>query len=120
MFISVSYHKYLGSKTTPKEISWEYKVVDSEFEVLWVGSVSPPDNLNDLKIIPVIEASIMNAVIKVYEKKNLNVAANLIKALLYQSKISYSSIADIIEYNKKYNPKFAKYEEEINKYLILI
>jgi hypothetical protein len=60
------------------------------------------------------------AVIDVYEKRNLNVAQNIIKCFLYQSKHQNFSIKGRIEWNKVYNPKFAKYENDLQKYLVLI
>ncbi len=61
------------------------------------------------------------AVIEVYEKRNLNVAANLIRTILYLHK-QYPdySIQEIIEENRKYDPKFSLYEEDLNKYLCLL
>ncbi len=60
-------------------------------------------------------------VIEAYEKRNLPVAPNLIAAILYiNKKYPDYSIQEFIEYNRKYNPKFAQYEEAIQKYMVLI
>lgn len=63
------------------------------------------------------------AVIDVYEKRNLNVAANLAIALKWQSnnhEIYGFDIQHYLNWNKEYNPKFLKYEQDIQKYLLLM
>ncbi len=60
------------------------------------------------------------AVIDTYEKRNLNVAANLVKSFIWYSRKYGWSIRYIVKENKQYNPKFAKYEKDIEKYLVLI
>ncbi len=69
----------------------------------------------------VLEVAVGVAVIEVYEKRNLPVAPNLIAAILYLNKLfPYYQIQQIIEANRKHNPKFAQYEEDLNKYLCLL
>ena len=109
MFQSFEYQKSIGYDTATKEHRYQYKIIDSDFEEVvvvvgdWLG------------------LGVGVAVIEAYEKRNLNVAANLIKVILYLHK-QYTdySIQKIIEDTRKYNPKFAKYEEELNKYLCLV
>ena len=110
MFQSYEYQKYLGYDAATKEHGLQFKIIDSDFEEVWAGVG-----------IDVWFAAVGFAVIEVYEKRNLNIAANLIKFILYiHKKYPDISIQEFIEYNRKYNPKFAKYEEDINKYLPLL
>jgi hypothetical protein len=60
------------------------------------------------------------AAINIYEKRNLNVAANLIKVFHYYSSRWGNSFNSIIEANKKNSPRFTKYENDLQKYLVLI
>ena len=97
MFQSYEFQKDLGYDAATKEHRYQYKIIDSDFEEVAV------------------------AVIEVYEKRNLNVAANLLKFILYLHKQNpHCTIQEIIEANRKDNPKFAQYEEDLNKYLVLI
>ena len=75
------------------------KIIDSDFEEVGVE---------------------VAAVIEAYEKRNLNVAANLMLAMLYISKKWKYSVQQIINWNKQYNPKYAKYEKDIEKYMVLL
>jgi hypothetical protein len=72
------------------------------------------------------------AIIRVYEQRNLNVAKNLMRAMVApfygNNNSSYTDIYLIINainaINHKdmieYNPSFHKYADEIKKYLLLI
>jgi hypothetical protein len=106
MFISYK-AKYLGIKDDKD--TWGYELMDSEF-----GMVSGT----------VVDTSMVEAVIAViqeYSKRNLNVAANLAIALVWYSKQNpYWSIQEMIYYNKEYNPLFPPYEEDLQKYLVLL
>ncbi len=104
MFQSFEYQKYLGYDAAAKEWRWQIKIIDSDFE----------------EVAVVVEVGVGVAVIDVYEKRNLNVAANLMLAILYISKNYGSPVQQIIEWNKQYNPKFAKYEKDIEKYMVLL
>jgi hypothetical protein len=104
MFQSLKHQKCGNFDTvTHKQLPCHYMIIDSDFEE--VGS----DNMDGLGLI-----------IDIYEKRNLNVAANLTQAILYLEKYFARTIIDIIKENKKNNPKFSKYEKDIEKYLILI
>jgi hypothetical protein len=99
MFISYEFGKY----------DREYELTDSEF-----GTV--------LGIIGVgLNYCFENAVIQEYSKRNLNVAANLMRAFIWYNK-QYPgwSIQYLIEINKKHNPLFPQYEKDIQKYLVLL
>ena len=114
MFKSYEYQKYLGYNSKTKEYSYQYKIIDSEFEEVGV------DVGVEVGVAAEVAVAVAVAVIDTYEKRNLNVAANLVRAFLYLSKKYGNSVNDIIEYNKKYNPKFAKYENDLQKYLTLL
>jgi hypothetical protein len=107
MFVSYNYKKYNGYKDGKH--TWKYELTDSEFGTvlgngIWDG----------------VAAEISVAVIQEYSKRNLNVAANLALAFVWISK-QYPdwSIQQMIDYNK-YNPLFKQYEEDLQKYLMLL
>ena len=62
-----------------------------------------------------------HAVIETYEKRNLNVPANLAIGFKWFSEVSYTgiSIQEIIDYNKEHNPLYGKYADDVEKYLML-
>ena len=103
MFQSYEHQKFLGTDPETKQGRYQYKITDSDFEEVVVSENS------------------WVAVIEVYEKRNLPVAPNLIAAILYLNKLyPHISIQEFIEDNRKYNPKFAQYEEDLSKYLSLL
>ena len=104
MFISYEY-KYLGYDEKTKEYRYQYKITDSDFEE--VGLERSPGGA-------------WAGVIDTYEKRNLNVAANLMRAFVWYSKKYNWPIELVISHNKQYNPKFAKYEKDLEKYMVLI
>jgi hypothetical protein len=106
MFQSYEYIKYLGYDAETKQRSYQYKIIDSDFEEVAVA------------VAVGVGVGVGVAVIRVYEKRNLNVAANLIAAILYiHKRYPVYSIQHIIEDNHKYNHKFAQYEKEVSKRL---
>lgn len=67
----------------------------------------------------------INTTINIYKNRNLNVAANLVKALIYATSqydtiINNCRINDVIKYCKKNSTEFLKYEKDVEKYLLLI
>ena len=108
MFISYTYKKYIGYDEKTGYNSWEYELIDSEF-----GSIS------GTQIEMGWDSGSCEIVINEYEKRNLPVAPNLMKAILSFRNRSWT-IDTIIASNRKYNPKFQKYEQELQKYLTLI
>lgn len=90
-----------------------FKIIDSDFietNVKYVGSA---------KCI-IIGVGDLFAVIDVYEKKELPVAKNLVKAILYLSNQYKISANSIIDRNKKWNEKYSKYEKDVDKYMVLL
>ena len=111
MFQSIEYVKSFSYNAATQEYRDQYKIIDSDFEEVAV----------EVGVAVPVGVEVAVAVIEVYEKRNLNVAANLLKFILYLHK-QYPdySIQKIIKDNRKYNPKFPKYEEDLNKYMVLL
>jgi hypothetical protein len=108
MFISCEDQIILGFDAPIGNYKYRCKIVDSDFEEVIVA---------DLFTIAIL---ITFAVIEIYEKRNLPVAPNLIRGIIWQHKEYNYNISDILVYNKLYIPKFAKYEKDIENYLLLI
>ena len=109
MFQSYEYIKYLGYDAKTKQHSYQYKIIDSDFEEVEIVVAVEVE----VGVAVAVAVVVVVAVIDVYERRNLNVAANLMLAMLYISKKWGYSVQEFIDYNKQYNPKFAKYEEEV-------
>jgi hypothetical protein len=112
MFISYNYKEYSGYKDGKH--TWGYEITDSEFGIA-SGVVSV-----EKETVHIIEPT--TAVIQEYSKRNLNVAKNLALALIWEYK-QYPfrrSIQQIIDRNKKHIPPFQQYEDDLNKYLVLL
>jgi hypothetical protein len=97
---------------------YEYRIIDSDFEVIY--------NLNSFNckpysspIIRIVVYEGCSSVINVYEERKLPVAPNLVKALIFSEKHYYTSIIRTIK-GLKHNTKFAQYEKDLEKYLLLI
>lgn len=65
---------------------------------------------------------VIKSVIEVYERRNLPVAPNIFKAIVYLSKNSNNFPIDaIIRHNTPYlNPRYVKYADEVEKYILLL
>jgi hypothetical protein len=98
-------YKYIGARG-------EYELTDSEF-----GTVS--GMLASFSASTYVEA-VAVAVIQEYSERNLNVAANLVVAFNWISKQWKGSVKDIIDFNKRHNYRFSRYEEDCQKYLVLL
>ena len=108
MFQSYKYKKYLGKKDGKN--CYEYELTDSDF-----GTVS------GVGVGVEVEVGVGVAVIQEYSKRKLNVGKNLMLAFVWRNKQRpYWSIQEMIDYNKKYNPLFSQYEEDLQKYLLLL
>ena len=109
MFQSYTYTNYIRNGN----YSYKYELVDSEF-----GTVSGVCG----GVGVWAEVGVGIAVIQEYSKRKLNVGKNLVLAFVWYSKLypDWWSIQQMIERNKKYNPLFSQYEEDIQKYLLLL
>jgi hypothetical protein len=110
MFKSYAYIKYLGHDQKTDEYRYEYKIVDDDWVGVGVG----------VAVEVAVEAEVEVAVIQEYSKRDLPVAPNLVRAFQWFSKKYGYSIEQIIAWNKEYNSKFKQYEEDIEKYLVLL
>ena len=111
MFQSYKYIKYLGEKDGKH--SWEYELVDSEFRTV--------SGVVVYVVVGDVEVAVAIAVIQEYSKRNLNVGKNLMLAFVWCNKQYPNwSIQQTIDHNKKYNPLFSQYEEDLQKYLLLL
>lgn len=61
----------------------------------------------------------VDVIIEVYEKRNLPVIPNLIRAILYDKR-NMSDITKLIDASKQLSVKYNKYEVSIDKYLLLL
>ena len=104
MFQSYKTTNYFGYKDGKN--SWEYEITDSDF-----GTISGVGGGVGVGV----------AVIQEYSQRKLNVAKNLMLFFIWcNKKYPNRSIQEIIDYNKKYNPLFSQYEEDLQKYLLLL
>src|ERR1700743_33070 len=116
MFVSIKNIKYLGVEPGTKAYKYEFELTDSEFRtVVVLGSVRGDAGWRGLLLADV------GIIISEYSKRNLNVAANLIKLIIsYKEKYNWSINAQLNCY-REYQPLFTKeIEEELQKYLTLI
>src|SRR5258708_18000842 len=110
MFKSYEYISYLGTRGKDNKSSgYICKIFDRKFT-------------DEIEIIVQQGApTIVVAVIEAYEKRNLPVAANLITAICWMDRRNVGlDIKRLIQLSMIYIPKFAKYEKDIEKYLVLI
>jgi hypothetical protein len=84
------------------------KIVDDDFEEI----ISADENHNSLDVCFLID---------VYEKRNLPVASNLFLAMKITSEnlLRDLSMLPTLLMVSNLNPKFAKYKEEVMKYMLL-
>jgi hypothetical protein len=100
--------KYLGYDYKTDEYRYEYKIVDDDWIAFGVA------------VEVWVEVVIGAAVIQEYSKRDLPIATNLVRAFQWYSQKCGYSIEQIIAWNKQHNPKFKQYEEDIEKYLVLL
>ena len=112
MFQSYKTTNYLDTKDG--KYSWEYELTDSDFGTIsGVGVV--------VGVVVEVGVGVAVAVIQEYSKRKLNVAKNLMLAFVWHNKLyPWCSIQQLIDFNKKHNPFFPQYEEDLQKYLILM
>ena len=112
MFKSYEYIGHLGYDPKTDEYRWEFKIIDSDWEgvAVVVGVV----------VVVASAVGVGVAVIQEYSKRELPVAANLIRAFQFISFRYGYSIQTIIDWNKQLSPQYKQYEEEVNRYLTLL
>jgi hypothetical protein len=85
-------------------------IVDSDFKEIVIHDPSHmPGSIQDI-----------GPIIDIYEKRYLPVVPNIIRAIMCLNKDRGLGIDGIFNWNKEHNPKFAKYEKDIEKYLTII
>jgi hypothetical protein len=109
MFKSYEYY-HLDYDPKTNTYRWEYKIVDDDWVAVGVVVAAP------------VAARLPGgaAVIQEYSKRDLPIAANLVRAFQWQSKKYGVSIEQIIAWNKQYSPKFKQYEQDIERYMVLL
>ena len=110
MFKSYEFLRYLGYDPKIKQNRYEYKIVDDDWEAVGIGVDGEVE----------IESEVGIAVIDTYSKKGLPVAPNLIRALQWFSQKYGYSLEELISLQKQYNPRYKDYEQDIERYLVLL
>jgi hypothetical protein len=105
MFQSYEYAEHFGYDEKINKYRYLYKIIDSDF----VEEVAT----NGANV-----CSLVSALIEVYEKQNLNVAANLALLFQYYHDRSGIKISFLINLNKKYNSKYLKYADAVENYMV--
>src|ERR1700722_19061623 len=115
MFRSIR-NKYLGYNAATKLYSYEYELIDSDFgKVVVVGVEIAGSTIADGGTV-----AAGSVVIQEYNKRKLNVAANLIRCFKYHEKEYGWSIAEQIAWTEVYQPLFTpKLKADLQKYLTL-
>lgn len=94
--------KYFGSFNN--FLFFEFKIIDKDFQ----------------EIISLKENKIIEAIIQIYSRRNLDVVKNLVLFMMYeQTRKGYPIINQIKLYKIMY-PDFNKYIPEIEKYLLIL
>jgi hypothetical protein len=109
MFISCEFHgKILNSKNP---YVFEYDLIDTDFEQKIEGH-------------GIIGRWVIDALIDVYEARNSNVAANIVRAYLWYNKTYVYQLNTTIDiYNNGLitkSERLLKYENDLQKYLVLL
>jgi hypothetical protein len=100
---------------------WRYKIVDTEFEEVAVGvEVGVWAGVGVGVWVGVGSGVFGVAVIDTYSNRGLPVVPNLIRALQWYSSKYRHSIEQVIAWQLQYNPQYKQYEEEIERYLVLL
>ena len=87
---------------------------------IWSGVITIIDSDFEETISINDDRGLGRYIIDLYEEKNLPVATNLVLAFQYYIKLYDVNIGFIISENKKLNPKYTKYEKDVEKYLLLL
>lgn len=137
MFKSYEYIDYIANNYGTEEQYWKYKIMDDTFEDISIAHIDNysiqfrvkrillTDKQSNSRYIPNLRRSAIEisvAVITTYsKKKDVSIGANLMLAFQwYCKKYGRTTIEEIIGWNKKYNSLYKNYEEEVDKYLLLL
>jgi hypothetical protein len=96
-----------------------YDLYDDRYKVELVDDDFREKIIYDKFGLEYIETA-LSGLIDIYEKRNLPVAANLTKAIIWIANEYKTFTIGVIIKHCKNNPKFAKYEKDIEKYLLLL
>lgn len=102
MFKSVKFLAYLKEDSNTGRYLRSFKIIDDDFEEC------------------IEEYFEIDAVVNVYKNKNLNVAKNLWLYTNYLKTTNFFTIKQQIKWLMRYNEIYAKYADEIEKYLMLL
>lgn len=107
----VKIENQVGWSDTEWDTEWDYVITDNDFveEGVVLGTVIGVAGHDRIWV----------AVIDTYEKRNLNVAYNLL-LLLQKEAYTPQDIIRIHNRNKEIIPRYKQYEEGIEKYLMLL
>jgi len=110
MLIDIQFKRYLGYNKKTKLYSYEFELTDGEFgSVVGVGAAREA-----------AAGAGAAEVIAEYSKRNLNVAANLVKLLLLYKRRNGWEIAEQIEWWQKRQPLFTtELKTKLDKLLLL-
>jgi hypothetical protein len=96
---------------------YSYLLKDSKFEEIFhaydFNCLNKDNTARDAR------SKIVSGIIKIYEKRNLPVAANLALLILYETKYYLCSVNDVMIWIKVC-PEYTKYKNDIDKYIILL
>jgi hypothetical protein len=107
-------YKILGFDQKTKSYRYGYKIVDDD----WVGVDFAVGVEVEVGVGVVVGVAV--AVIQEYSKRDLPVAPNLVRAFQCFSKNCGYSIEQLIAWNKQYNPIYKDYEQDIERYMLLL
>lgn len=110
MFLSAQYVGHIDFDEKIDRFRDLYRIVDTDFVEVAMG----------VGITNTLLLGAPYAAIEIYRDRDLPVVPNLIRCWQYQCKKYDTTMNRIVELSKLYNLYFAEYEDEINKYLLLL
>lgn len=106
MFQSFRFIEWYGASYSPYREKYRCQIIDLDFEDVIIVSV------------PFRTIAISTSVIEVYFKRNLPIAPNLIRAMLWYRDKYNISLDDQYISNKNHSPYWKSVEQDIKKYLL--
>lgn len=107
MFVDVV---YIYGSGPPSNRGWTLRVIDTDFEDTIVVHMAATADAADYAT-PLIE---------LYARRKLPIAANLARYVVSQIKKGEAYPGSVLKEHIKHVPAFAKYKDEIEKYLLLL